>query len=131
MNLIFHLRVAGGLLALIAVSALFTPRILAYRENLAKVEPTVREIFYIHNLYVTLFVIAFALPCLFAPAEMSTTSLGRFFSGFLALAWGLRFFIQMFYHNRKIKRAWPVMNVVFSATFVYLGAVFGFAAFGG
>ncbi len=43
MNLIFHLRVAGGLLALIAISALFTPRILAYRENLAKVASTVRE----------------------------------------------------------------------------------------
>ena len=124
------LRVAGVLLLLIAASALFTPRLLSYRENLAGVAPTVREIFYIHNLYVTLFVLAFAVACLIYPSELAGSPLGRFFCGFLAGAWGLRLLIQLAYHNREIKRSWPVMNVVFSATFLYLGLAFAAVASG-
>ena len=38
--------------------------------------------------------------------------------------------IQIFYHNREIKKAWPLMNVVYTLTFIYLGTTFGMAAIG-
>ncbi len=130
MTLIPLLQIAGGLLLLIAASSLFTPRLLGYRSNMERVDPTVREIFYIHNLYVTLFVIAFAIPCIAFPAEMYGTNTGRFFCAFLAFAWTLRLILQVCYHNREIKCAWPIMNLIFSATFLYLGVVFAAAAAG-
>ncbi|WP_435018306.1 hypothetical protein TA3x_000270 [Tundrisphaera sp. TA3] len=130
MTPILLLRAAGVLLLLIAASSLFTPRILAYADNMKRLDPTVREVFNIHNLYVTLFVLAFAVAALAFPRELSGTPMGRFFSGFLAGAWWLRLLIQIFYHNREIKKAWPVMNLVYSLTFIYLGGVFAMAASG-
>lgn len=124
------LRIAGLLLLALASSSLFVPRILAYRENMERVAPTVREIFYIHNLYVTLFVLAFAVLCLVYPADLLGTGAGRFVCAFLAAAWLLRLALQAFYHNREIKRAWPLMNVAYSLTFLYLGIVFAVAAAG-
>src|SRR4051794_7797276 len=111
---ILLIRGAGILLLLIAASAIFTPRLLAYRENMGRVDPIVREIFHIHNLYVTLFVFAFAIACLAYTREMCGTPIGRFFCAFLSAAWLLRLLIQIFYHNKDIKRAWPTMNLVFS-----------------
>jgi hypothetical protein len=129
-TIILGLRVAGILLLLIASSSFFTPRILDYKVNMEKVAPTVREIFYIHNLYVSLFVLAFAVLCLVYPREMIGTGIGRFLCAFLAGAWSLRLLLQVFYHNKEIKRAWPAMNVVYSLTFLYLGVVFAAAAAG-
>lgn len=130
MTAILLLRIAGLFLLAIVLSSFFTPKILAYRENAARLDPTVREVFHIHNVYVTLFVLAFAVACLFYTREMVGTSLGRFFCAFLAAAWLLRLGIQLFYHNREIKRAWPLMNVIFSATFLFMGLAFAAAAIG-
>jgi hypothetical protein len=123
-----YLRIAGALLLLIAVAGACAPWVLAYGENNRRVDPIVREIFYIHNVYMTLFVLAFAIPCLTYPCELAGTPLGRFFCGFLGFAWSLRLAIQLWYHNTEIKRAYPAMNVLFSTTFLYLGVVFAVAA---
>ena len=122
------LRIAGVLLGMIALAGCLAPWVLHYRENMGRVEPIVREIFYIHNVYMSLFVLSFAIPCLAFPREMAGTSLGRFFCGCNGFAWSLRVLIQFFYHNKAIKRAWPAMNVLFTATFLYLAACFIVAA---
>lgn len=131
MNLLPFIWAAGILLSLIVLSGFFTPGLLKYAESMKGAEPTVREIFYIHNTYVTLFVACFAVLCFAFGREMAGGSaMGRFLSGFLGAIWLLRLGIQVFYHNAEIKRAYPVMNVVFSATFLYLGVVFSLAAIG-
>ena len=130
MNLIPWLRVAGLLLLLLVASTFFAPKILRYRENLERIEPIVREVFQIHNLYITFYIGAFAVLALAYPEELATTSMGRFLAGFAGITWLLRLAIQFFYHNAEIKRAWPLMNVFYSLTFLYLGLSFGAVAVG-
>ena len=125
------LRIAGALLGMIAVAGCLAPVVLNYRASIDRAEPIVREIFYIHNIYMSLFVISFAVPCLAFPRELTGTFLGRFFCGSLGFAWSLRLILQFCYHNRDIKRAWPAMNLVFTTTFLYLGVVFSIAAIAG
>ena len=46
------LWVAGALHGLIAVSNLAAARLYRYREEMAKVSPFVREVFYVQNAYI-------------------------------------------------------------------------------
>ena len=79
LHLPFFVQIAGGLQLMTAVANFFLPRILQYRENLAKVSPIIREIFTIHALYIVLVLVGFGLICLLFPHELCGASpLGKF-----------------------------------------------------
>jgi alginate O-acetyltransferase complex protein AlgI len=122
---------AGGLHLLVASANFFAPARLHYRENLAKVTPIVREIFHVQSAYIVLTLAGFAALCfLFAPDLAGGSRLGRGLSGFLALFWGLRVLVQVFYYDAAVKRQNPAFHRLFLATFLYLTAVFTAAAAG-
>jgi hypothetical protein len=122
---------AGVLHLLIASSNFFAARILDYRGNLARVTPIVRDIFWVQKLYIEFVLAAFALVCFLYAADLAgQTALGRFFSGFLALFWGLRFLIQLFFYNVAIRRQHSVIDATFLLAQVYLTGVFTVAAMG-
>jgi hypothetical protein len=126
-----HLWVAGVLQWLVASSNLFAARIFRYRENLSKVTPFVREVFVVQNVYIMATVATFGVVCiLFAPELAGSSALGRFLSGFLAIFWAGRIFIQLFFYDKDAKRSWPIANLVFLSTFVYLSGVFAVACLG-
>ena len=56
-----YLWVAAVLQWLVASSNLFAARIFAYREELAKLSPFVREVFIVQNIYISS---VFAVACL-------------------------------------------------------------------
>ena len=123
------LWIAGGLQLLIASANFFAKRMFRYRENLAKVSPVVREVFAVQNGYIVLIQVAFATLCFaFAGELASGRPLPRYLCAFLALFWGLRLPIQLFYYDREVKRQHPVFNAMFLLAFVYLTAVFAWAA---
>ncbi len=126
-----YLWVAGFLQWLVAASNLFAARIFRYRQEMAKVTPFVREVFFVQNAYLMATVATFGVLCVrFAPDLAGRTPLGRFLSGSLAVFWGARIAIQLFGYDRDVKRGRPVANLVFLATFVYLCGVFTAAALG-
>ncbi len=123
-----HLWVAAVLQWLIASSNLFAARIFAYRENIARVTPFVREVFIVQNIYIMATVVMFGIVCVaFAPELAGGSGLGRFFSGFLAVFWGGRIVIQLFFYDKEVKRRRPIGNLLFLATFFYLFGVFATA----
>src|SRR5690242_1596588 len=48
------LWVAGGVQLALAVANLWVPKVLRYRQNLAKLSPMVRQVFIVHSVYLVL-----------------------------------------------------------------------------
>lgn len=127
--LVPYLWVAGVIhLAIVAMNVPL-PRILRYREQLAQVSPIIRQVFIVHSIYIVLVLLGFSALCFwFAPQLAGETPLGAFLSGCLAVFWGLRLAIQLFYYDEALKRAHRVVHVVFSLAIAYLTSIFLIAA---
>jgi len=124
----FLIWVAGLLQLGIAAANLLLPRILRYRENLARMSPMVREIFLVHSGYIVLVLIAFGtMSLVFAPDLAGGSRLGRFLSAFLALFWWLRIPVQLAY-DPAVRRKYRAFDVAFLGTLVYLGGTYLLAA---
>jgi hypothetical protein len=116
---------AGGLQLLIASANVVLPKKLAYRENLARVSPIVRQVFIVHSVYIVLVLVAFAVMCfLFAPELAGASPIGRFLSSALAVFWLLRAVIQIFYYDPEVKASNPGAHVAFSLAVTFLGGLF-------
>ena|SRR5580692_5736582 len=81
------------------------PGRLRVRERLAGVPRFVRQIFYVHWVYIVIVLGMFAALCFgFARELAGASALGRFLSGFMAGFWLLRIVLQIFYYDREIRR---------------------------
>ena len=66
-----HLWVAAVLQWLVASSNLFAARIFAYREELAKLSPFVREVFIVQNIYIMTTVAMFGIVSIVFTPELA------------------------------------------------------------
>src|SRR5580692_2169449 len=105
------------------------PSKLRVRERLAGVPRFVRQIFYVHWLYIVIVLGMFAALCFgFARELAGATAMGRFLSAFMAAFWLLRIGLQVFYYDREIRRQNRVPDALSMVALVVLVAVFGVAA---
>jgi hypothetical protein len=103
------LRLVGvGQLAL-AAGSLLIPRVLRWREDVAKLRPLTRQVFWTYAAYIWSFNVAFGLLSAFAPQWLLDGSpLGRAVAGFIAAYWGARLVVQFAYFDRGDAPAgWP------------------------
>lgn len=100
-----------------------------YLEHLRDVPPVVRQVFLVQNGYLMLIQVGFALLCFGFAAELgSGRPLSVALTGFLALFWGSRVLLQLFYYDRAVRRANRMFDVLFVAADGYLCAVYALAA---
>jgi len=105
------------------------PRRLRVRERLAGVPRFVRQIFYVHWVYIVIVLGMFAALCFGFPRELAGASaLGRFLSGFMAGFWLLRIVLQIFYYDREIRRENWGLDLIYVVSLIVLVMVFGLAA---
>ena len=98
-------------------------------QEIARLDPTVREIFVLRGQFIVLVLVAFASLCFGFAAELAGGGLlGRCLCGFLALFWGLRALMQVIHYNAEIKRRYPAFNLLFLGAFVVLTAIFTLTA---
>jgi hypothetical protein len=129
--LIPWLWVAGVMQLAIMAANFVLPRRLRCRENLSRVSPMIRAIFFVHWLYIVLVLGIFTSLCFWFASELAGASrLGRFLSAFMAGFWLLRVPIQLFFYDPEIRRQNRLADVTFLLTFSYLGVVFSAAALG-
>ncbi|HTW57999.1 MAG TPA: hypothetical protein VMD99_07715 [Terriglobales bacterium] len=89
----------------IMVANIPLPGRLRVRERLAGVPRFLRQIFYVHWIYIVIVVGLFAALCFgFASQLAGASTLGRFLSGFMASFWLLRIGLQIFYYDREVRR---------------------------
>ena len=126
-----YLWVAGGVQLSMAASNFWVPRILHYRENLAKVSPIVRQVFTVHAIYLVLVLLAFSvLSIFFAPELAGGNPLGRFLSAFLAVFWLLRVFLQFAYFDRKLRAKCRLGDIAYTLAISSLSIVYSVTALG-
>ncbi len=105
------------------------PRRLLVRERLAGVPRFVRQIFYVHWVYIVIVLGLFAGLCFgFAPELAGASGLGRFLSGFMAGFWLLRILLQVVYYDREVRRENRGLDVIYLGALVVLVVILGIAA---
>jgi len=105
------------------------PGRLRVRERLAGVPRFMRQIFYVHWLYIVIVLGMFAALCFrFARELAGATAMGRFLSTFMAAFWLLRIGLQIFYYDPEIRRQNRALDTLYMVALVVLVAVFGTAA---
>jgi hypothetical protein len=105
------------------------PGRLRVRERLAGVPRLMRQIFYVHWLYIVIVLGMFAALCFgFARELAGATAMGRFLSAFMAAFWLLRIDLQVFYYDPEIRRQNRVLDALYMVSLVVLVMVFGTAA---
>lgn len=125
------LAIAGLCQVLIAAANVPAARVLDYRGQMQKVSTVVREIFYVQNFYIKLILVSQAVVCWLFPDELlGGSTFGTFFSGFLALFWGLRLLIQFGVYDNASRKAYPAVDVGMIVMQIFLTAVFLTAALG-
>lgn len=113
----------------IIVANIPLPGRLRVRERLAEVPRFVRQIFYVHWIYIVIVLGMFASLCFgFARELAGATSLGRFLSGFMAAFWLLRIVLQVFYYDPEVRRENRALDSLYLVALGVLVVVFGIAA---
>ena len=97
--------------------------------ELAGVPRFIRQIFYVHWIYIVIVLGLFAGLCSgFAPELAGASGLGRFLSAFLAGFWLLRILLQVFYYDREIRRENWGLDMLYVGSLIVLVVIFGVAA---
>ena len=119
----------GAIHAGIVVANIPLPGRLRVRERLAGVPRFVRQIFYVHWLYILIVVGMFAALCFgFARELAGASTLGRFLSGFIAAFWLLRIVLQVFYYDKELRRENRALDTLYVGSLIVMVVVFGIAA---
>lgn len=123
------LYIAGALHLLVASANIFAFGKFRYLEHLGNAPLVLRQVFLVQNAYIMLVQVGFALLCFFFAGELTSgRSLGLALAGFLAVFWGSRVVLQLFYYDRALRRANRLFDVLFLLADGYLAAVFALAA---
>ena len=125
------LRLAGVGQVALALASLAIPRVLGWREEAARLQPLMRQVFWTYAAYIWSFNMSFGLLSALAPHWLlAPTPLSRAVCGFIALYWGARVAIQLFSFRRYAPagRRYRLAEAGLLALFAYLTAVFAAAA---
>lgn len=128
-TLVLLLWVAGFVQIGISVANLYLPRKLRYQENLERVAPIIRQVFFVHSAYVVGVVLLFAgISFWFAGELTSGHGLGRFLAAAMAVFWLCRAPVQLLYYDRALRRSNRIGDVAFTSAAVFLAVTYGAAA---
>jgi hypothetical protein len=127
-NLERGIGIAGVVQAAIVGANVPLPRRLRVRENLAGVPSLLRQIFFVHWIYIVLTVGLFSALCLGFRRELAGQSaLGRFLSAFMGGFWWLRLVLQRFDYDPEVRRNNRVRDAMYLLALVVRIAVFRWA----
>jgi hypothetical protein len=125
------LLLAGLGQLLLAVGSLAIPRMLRWSEDLARVRPLTRQVFWTYAGYIWVTNVCFGLLSLLAPAALCDGStLAGAVSGFIACYWLARLLIQFLYFDRSAAPTGPIFRlaeVTLVGLFLALTFVYGWA----
>jgi len=120
---------AGAVQVGIMLANVPLPGRLRVRERLAGVPRFVRQIFYVHWVYIVIVLGLFAALCFgFAPELAGASGMGRFLSAFIAGFWLLRIVLQVFYYDREVRRENRGMDMLYLGSLAVMVVVFAVAA---
>ena len=130
--LILCLRIAGGLLMVLAAAHVPICRHFHWQEEAKTLSPFNRQVLLVHAFFIALAVgLMGALVFFWARALTEPSALGFPVAAGLTLFWSARLFVQLFVYDRALwrgKRFETTMHVLFTAFWTYLVFVFAWCA---
>jgi len=128
-RLVSWLWVAGAIQVAIVLANAVLPAKLNVRAGMASVPRFLRQVFAVHWIYIVLTVSLFSLLFFFFAGDLAGGSrLGRFLCIAMAVFWGLRLPLQIFYYDGELRRQNRALDVVYVLALVALIAIFGAVA---
>ena len=86
----------------LVLGSLTIPKILNWKKELEKVQPLIKQMFWTYAAYILFINLSFGLLSVFACKDLTNGSLlASAISGFIAIYWISRIFIQFFYFDRE------------------------------
>jgi hypothetical protein len=130
MNLIrLSLLAAAIVQVAIVLANFYLPGKLRYRENLARVAPIIRQVFFVHATYIVGIVLLFAVITFgFAGELASGHGLGRFLAAAMCVFWLCRVPLQIFYYDGSLRRSNRLGDAAMICALAFLAATYGVAA---
>lgn len=131
MNALTQIRliwIAGAIQAAIVLVNGILPSRLRVRDSMRPVPTFIRQIFYVHWIYIVLIVGLFSTLCFGFAHELTSGGLGRFLCAFMGAFWLLRILLQWFYYDREIRRANRLLDALYLAGLIAMSAIFGWVA---
>lgn len=127
-------QLAGLGQAVLCGASLAIPRVLGWREDVAKLRPLTREVFWTYAGYILATNLAFALISLFAPLSLLDGSpLAASVTGFITAYWGARLVVQLAAFRRvaipqgvHVQLAFWGLTVLFAGLTSVYGLAFAF-----
>jgi hypothetical protein len=124
-----HLAGAGQIV--LALGSLAVPGVLRWRNELAKVQPLIKQMFWVYAAYIFVVNLCFGLLSLFDGSDLeSRSALAEIITGFIAVYWISRIVIQFFYFDRRYfpAGAWHrAAEVALVAAFAFFSLVYSWA----
>lgn len=131
MNIQLLLILAGVGQICLVIGSTAIPKILGWRNELAKVNPFLKHIFWVYAVYILLTNLSFGLLSTFAPATLTDGSkLASMVTGFICLYWLSRILIQFMYFDRTNFPSgliYTLGEIIMVFLFASLIAVYGYA----
>jgi hypothetical protein len=132
MNLPLLILIGGVLHFGILIASGCTPRVLDWRNELAKLDRLSRQVVWVHGAFIVLVIAGFGALSVALPAELAGgTLLARGACGLIALFWIARVGVQFFVFDAKkylgnwfLRLGYSGLTVVF----IYHAVVYGLAA---
>lgn len=118
----------------IALASLAIPRMLRWREDLASLRPLTRQVFWTYAAYIWSTNVAFGLlSILAADSLLDGSTLARAVCAFIALYWGARLALQLFWFDRSAAPQGAhvrVAEILLTTAFAAFTLIYGWAALG-
>jgi hypothetical protein len=131
MNLDFFIFLAGVSQIILVVGSLAIPKLLNWKQELAKLPDLIRQIFWTYAGYILVMNLSFGLLSSFASASLVDGSfLACILTLYIAIYWAVRIVIQFFYFDRShTPEGWIYLygEVALVALFIFLTIVYGYA----
>ncbi len=96
------IRLAGLAQVVLAIGSLAVPKVLKWRQELAKTAPLIKQMFWVYAGYIFVINLCFGLVSICCTGDLINGSrLAMLLTGFIAVYWVSRVLIQFFYFDRN------------------------------
>jgi hypothetical protein len=127
------IRLAGLAQIVLVGGSLAVPRVLKWRTELAKVQPLIKQMFWVYAGYILVINLCFGLISVLDATELTNhTTLAMLVTGFISAYWVSRLLIQFFYFDRTNfpPGGWYIAGeIALVGLFVFLSIVYAYAIY--